>query len=94
MRKHTRPRTRTRPSDWWVATVHGPETRIGTDDTRAVAQPQAVRRLAEFRVPHDKAQFPCTSTSMSFSHLRIGNGLRSGGAQIGTPARRLERHTE
>ena len=30
-----------------VAPVHGPETRIGTGDPRAVAQPQAVRRLAE-----------------------------------------------
>jgi len=30
-----------------VAPVHGPETRIGSGDPRAVAQPQAVRRLAE-----------------------------------------------
>ena len=30
-----------------VAPVHGPETRIGTGDPRAVAQHQAVRRLAE-----------------------------------------------
>ena len=27
------------------------------------------------RVPHTRARFPCTSTSMSFSHLWIGNGL-------------------
>ena len=28
------------------------------------------------RVPHNWAAFPCTSTPMSFSHLRIGHGLR------------------
>ena len=28
-------------------------------------------------VPHNTAAFPCTSTPMSISHLRIGNGLRS-----------------
>ena len=45
-----------------VAPVHGPETRIGTGDPRAVAQPQAVQRLAEstFRTPsrHFPAQAP------------------------------------
>ena len=45
-----------------VAPVHGPETRIGTGDLRAVAQPQAVQRLAEpaFRTTrrHFRAQAP------------------------------------
>ncbi len=35
------------------------------------------------RVPHTWAAFPCTSTPMSFSHLRIGNGLRRTALKFG-----------
>ena len=49
------------------------------------------------RVPHTRARFPCTSTPMSFSHLRIGNelprtalksGLRTGGSNATPNGRR------
>ena len=58
-----------------VAPDHGPKTRIGTGDPRAVAQLQAVRRLAEPAFRTCGRDFPCTSTPMSNSHLWIGNGL-------------------
>ena len=64
-----------------VAPVHGPETRIGTGDPRAVAQPQAVQRLVElaFRTTqrHSAAQTPqCrfhTSGSATCSAVRRSN---------------------
>jgi len=50
------------PGGGRVAPVHGPQKRIGTGDPRAVAQPEAVQRLAEpaFRTTgrHSPAQAP------------------------------------
>ena len=42
--------------------------------------------------PHAHAAFPCTSTPMSFSHLRIGNGHADPGSKNGLPSRRRTRH--
>ncbi len=75
-----------------VAPGNGSETRIGIGDPGAVAQPQAVQRLTDpsFRTP--RAAFPCTSTSMSNSHLRIGNGHADPGSKNGLQSRRQTRH--
>ena len=70
-----------------VAPVHGPERRIGTGDPRAVAQLQAVRRLAEFPVRTPERDSPCTSTPMSNAHLQIGNGLHPTALESGLRTR-------
>ena len=55
----------------WVAPSHGPETRIGTGDPRAVAQLQAIQRLADSAVctprRHYLAQQPRCETDTSGS---------------------------
>ena len=70
-----------------VAPDHGPETRIDSGDSRAVVQPQSVRRLAEFVVRTPERDSPCTSTPMSVAHLRIGNGLHPTAVESGLRTR-------
>ena len=68
VRKHTRPRTRTRPSDWWVATASDGAARTALAGLSAEAQDAAA--------PADRREAPCESpgrrsvnrTPASFAH--------------------------
>ena len=75
-----------------VAPDHGPETRIGTGDPGAVAQPQAVQRLAEpsIRTPmrHFPAQAPRwrfhTSGSATAMPIRVRRTVSRAAVKRGT----------
>ncbi len=76
-----------------VAPVHGPQTRIGTGDPRAVAQPEAVRRLAEPTSRTPKRNFPAQAPRCRIHTSGSATGSAPG-APIRTPSRWLERHVE
>ena len=60
VRKHTRPRTRTRPSDWWVASV----TALVPRTPRA----NGAGRPKDFAAPADKREGRCASPDGQSAH--------------------------
>ncbi len=84
VRKHTRPRTRTRPSDWGVATVTAGAARAAPADLPAQAN--------DVGAPADTRRFPCASPKRRSAHrtpasfARSSTALsRSAGATVQSP---------
>ena len=80
LRKHTRPRTRTRPSDWWVAPVPASAARAALAGLAAHAHDVTVQRLALPRrcasPERQSAHRPPTSFARSSTALSRSAGCR------------------
>ncbi len=74
VRKHTRPRTRTRPSDWGVASVKGCAARAARAGMAAPAQDVAA--------PADKREGRCASPDGQSTHRPVTSFARSSTALI------------
>ena len=79
VRKHTRPRTRTRPSDWWVASV--------TAQLPRAPRANGAVRPKDVPAPADGRERRCASLAARSAHRPLVSFPRSGTAPTGGASR-------